>query len=102
MLFSNIYNAIIDVGNGLVYGDDQTVSNILTTLYKQSNSTEVVIPIGNTTIAWNSTQTSNTTYLNTLNQLSDPQITYLLFNLFEKVFESYSIQPPPSYTDLSN
>jgi hypothetical protein len=98
MLFANIYYAI----HPIIKGDFQAFGKILTTLYApQPNSTEVFIQIGNTTITLNSTEISNTNYLNTsLNQLSDQQFYVLVFDVFDKIFESYSLPSPPGYESL--
>jgi hypothetical protein len=101
MLFANIYYAINDILDELTNGSGQTIGNLLLTLYGQSNSTEVVIPIGNQTLTLNSTQISNATYLNTtIGQLGDQQSAYFVFDILEKVFDSYSIPIPPSYGNL--
>jgi hypothetical protein len=101
LLFANIYHAINDVIDEISNGSIQKVGSLLVTLYKQPNSTEVVIPIGNNSITLNSTQISNTTYLNTtLNQLPDQQAVFLVFDIFGKVFESYSISTPSAFHNL--
>jgi hypothetical protein len=99
LLFANIYHAISDVIDEISNGSIQTVGSILITLYEQPNSTELVLPIGNNNnITLDTTQISNTTYLNTtLNQLSDQQAVFVIFDILGKVFESYSLSTPQAF-----
>ena len=99
MLFANIYNAMEDFLDAIINGDAPTIGNILNSLY--ANSTEGSVQIGNTTVTWNPTQIDNATYQNTtLGQLSEGQTYALLFAVFGKIFDSYSIEPPPEYETL--
>jgi len=85
--------------NAIINNDAPTIGNILNTLY--ANSTEGIVQIGNLTVTWNPTQIDNATYQNTtLGQLSEGQTYALLFAVFGKIFNSYSIEPPPGYETL--
>jgi hypothetical protein len=60
----------MNVINAFSTGSITTIANVLTPFYEQSNSPEVVVPLGNVTLIWNATQNSNATYLNaTMNDI---------------------------------
>lgn len=92
MLYANIFNAI----NAFGTGNSNQVGDIMSTFWPALNGTDVnqTLVVGHTNLTWNPSGYYNSTFLS---QFSEKGLAVLVFNIFEKIFESYSLHLPGDY-----
>jgi len=94
MLYANVWNAVEAFGTG----DPHIIGDLFQTFYPYPpNATVANFTIGNTTVTWNPQQVYNDSFLDSLSPL---QGAVLFFDIFSKIFESYSLHLPETFTEL--
>jgi hypothetical protein len=98
MIYANVNNAF----NAVVSNDTETLGQIFTTLYPPPANSDIYnLTVGHTTITWNTSTVFDPTFLPTLlSNVTEQQFAVLLFDAFEKIFESYNLELPDNYTHI--
>jgi hypothetical protein len=93
LLYANTFNAI----NAFGTGDANTVGDIFSTFWppnENGTDTNATLVIGHTNITWSTAGYYSETFLD---QFSDQDLVVLVFNVLEKIFESYGLHLPDDY-----
>ena len=94
LLFANVFNAVDAFGTG----DATIVGNTLLSLYPPfDNGTTVSLIVGHTNVTWDTSQVYNETFLA---GFTDQQLGVLVFDVFGRIFESFSLHLPNGYEEL--
>jgi len=95
MLFANVYNGL----DMFINGNPSQVGTIINTFYPPTspNQTNMTITLGHTNISWNPQFVGIDQLFGNMTEL---QASLLIFDVFGKIFQSYSLHLPTDYEHL--
>lgn len=95
MLFANTWTAVNSFGSG----NSDVVGDLFNQFYPPNSDNQTVqyLVVGHTNITWDPRQVYNESFFDSF---SPDESIYLIFDVFGKIFESYSLHLPQEYEDL--